>query len=63
VRLLVGVIGTMLTFWLTHAHAELIADRVGRTAPLRLRDVGVHLRDESPVGVRSSVAAPATPGP
>ncbi|MEA2224501.1 MAG: hypothetical protein QOH83_2877 [Solirubrobacteraceae bacterium] len=32
VRLLVGVIGVMLTFWLAHAYAELIADRVGRTA-------------------------------
>jgi hypothetical protein len=55
VHLLVGVVGTMLTFWLAHAYAALIADRVSRTAPLRLRDVGIHLRDEWPV---AQAAAP-----
>ena len=45
----------MLTFWIAHAYAQLIAQRVSQLTPLQLRDVGVHLRDEWPV---AQAAAP-----
>ena len=46
---LVGVVATMLVFWLAHAYAELLADSIIRPHRVTPRDVGAQLLAEWPI--------------
>jgi hypothetical protein len=55
-EIFIGVLGTMLVFWLAHVYAAAVARRLSRREPLRLREILDIANDEWPM-VQS--AAPA----
>ena len=46
---LVGVVATMLVFWLAHTYAELLADSVIRPHAIRPGEIGAQLASEWPI--------------